>query len=400
MAHFRNILLSLFLLLFAPSSALLGDVFKLKQGGQIVGVLIERGNKGEYVVRTDEGALVTLEKRQVRKVVRVSDDLLEYRQRSRTLPDTAEAHRRLAEWCQQQQLSRQRKHHMERILQLQPNDEQARTSLGYQKHNGRWLTRDQIMQQRGLQMHEGDYRTPQEIALRMRRRQHEQTDADWYNKLKLWRRWLDKRNRDEALQNFEAVDDSAAAPALIRLIEKERNLEVLELYLSVLGELSHPAAVEKLVELSIHDSDDEIRETCLDSLLRNHQPLPLEPYTKALLSRDNLIVRNAAKALHRIENPEAISPLIDALVTTHKYHNPNAPPGEMNASFSPSGGGGGLAMGGSKNKIIQVDERNEEVLRALIDLSGGQSYEYNEEAWRRWYINTQIYENVDARRDN
>lgn len=379
------------------------DVFELEDGGQIVGTLIEHGEHGESVIRSESGALVTLEEGQIRKVVRVSDDLLEYQQRSRTMPDTVEAHHRLAAWCKQHQLSRQRKHHLRRVLELNPSDREARMSLGYQQHQGRWLTRDQIMQARGLEMYEGDYRTKQEIALRKRREHFEQTDADWFSKLRLWRRSLDNRKREEALANFQAVRDPRAAPSIIKLLERERNLEVQKLYLSILGELSHGSAIETLVTYSIYDPLIEVREMCLDSLLRNHQPLPLAPYTKALRSRNNNVIQQAAQALQRIKNPEAISPLIDALVTTHKYKNTNAPPGEINASFSPAGagggGGGGLSMGGNKNKVIRVDRRNEEVLRALVDLSGGHNYEFDEVAWRRWYVNTQIYENVDARRD-
>lgn len=376
------------------------DVFQLEDGGKIVGTLIEHGKDGESVIRSESGALVTLEESQIRKVVRVGDDLLEYQQRSRSIPDTVEAHHRLAAWCKEHQLSRQRKHHLKRVLELDPSDREARMSLGYQEHQGRWLTRDQIMQAWGLEMYKGDYRSAQEIALLKRRDKFEHADADWFDKLKLWRRWLDSRRRDEALANLRDVRDPMAAPALIKLLDRERNLEIQELYLSILGELPHAAAIEKLVEFSIYDPLPEIREMCLESLLRNHQPVPLTPYTKALKSRENEVVRQAAEALHRIENPEAISPLIDALVTTHKFNNPNAPQGNMNAAFAPGGGGGGgLAMGGNKNKVIRVAMRNDEVLRALVDLSGGQNYEFNEEAWRRWYVNTQIYENVDARRD-
>ena len=85
----------LVMLLLAPCSAAWGDVFELTDGGRLTGVLVERGSAEQYVVRTDTGAVVTLTKRQVRKVTETDDNLLEYRQRSRTLPDTVEAHRQL-----------------------------------------------------------------------------------------------------------------------------------------------------------------------------------------------------------------------------------------------------------------------------------------------------------------
>ena len=114
--------------------------------------------------------------------------------------------------------------------------------------------------------------------------------------------------------------------------------------------------------------------------------------------KDIAIVLRAAEALERIGNAAAISPLIDALVTTHRVTNPNAPPGEFNAAFSPTGGGAGFSFGGG-NKVYKEDKQNLAVWRALVELSEGQNFEYNERAWRRWFVNLQVHEHVDARRD-
>ncbi len=380
--------------------AVRADVFDLKDGGRVTGVLVERGSDEEYVVRTDSGAVVTLTKAQVYKVTEVDDDLLEYRQRSRTMPDTVDAHRQLAQWCQQHQLTRFRKHHLQRILQLDPNDKEMRRSLGYQMHRGRWLTRDQFMEERGLRNYEGAYRTEQDIALREQEKQREVAETDWLHNINTWQRWLGKPRTEEAVQNIREIRDPLAAPALVKLLGREEDLRIRELYLSTLGELKHPAAVEKLVQLSLEDPDHEVRQRCLDDLLRVHQPISITPYVMSLNERKNSndVIQNAAEALERIGDAAAISPLIDALVTRHRVANPNAPPGEMNVTFSPSGGGGGMSMGGGK-KIYKEDLQNPSVRRALRELSGGQDFEYDERAWRRWFVNQQVHEHVDARRD-
>lgn len=398
--HLHRIsLLALTLTLPVSSSAVRADVFELSDGGQVRGILLERGQNGEYVIRTDSGAQLTLDRSQVRKVTPVNDDLLEYNQRSRSMPDTVEAHRQLAQWCREHGLSKQSELHLRRILQLDPSDADARQSLGYQEFQGRWLTRDQIMELRGLRMYDGAYRTEQDIALREREKKRDAAETNWYRNIVLWRRWLDDRRADEALEHLRDIHDPCAAPALVKLLDKEENPRVRELYLSVLGELKHPAAVQKLVAMSLEEPGHEFRQRCLDYLLRVHQPVSLTPYVKALKSPDNAIVLRAAEALERIGDPAAISPLIDALVTTHKYDNPDAAPGEFNASFSPTGGGAGFAFGGGGNKIIKVDQQNPEVRMALIELSGGQDFQFNERAWRRWFVNEQIHDNVDARRD-
>lgn len=384
--------------LLGASGTVSADVFELTDGGQVTGVLVERGPDQEYVVRTEQGALVTLSKSQVRKVTEVDEDQLEYQQRSRTMPDTVEAHRRLAEWCKEHQLTSLRDHHLQRVLQLDPDDKEVRKSLGYQLHKGRWLTRDQIMEERGLRMYDGEYRTEQDIALREREKQRITAETDWYHDIVTWRRWLDSRRAEEAVQNIREIRDPLAAPGIVKLLDREKNPRVRELFQSTLGELKHPAAVQLLVQLSLEDPDREVRQQCLDHLLRVHQPITITPYVKALKDSDNAIVLRAAEALQRIGNTAAISPLIDALVTTHRVANPDAPPGEFNASFSPTGGGGGFSFGGG-NKIYKEDKQNLAVWRALVELSGGQNFEYNERAWRRWFVNQQKHEHVDARRD-
>ncbi len=388
-----------------------GDIFQLKTGGQISGVLVDRGNQGEYIIKSDQGAVVTLSRRQVDKVLRRDPQDLEYAKRSRSLPDTAEAHRQLADWCKKQnRLSKQTEHHLQRLLELDPNDEAARISLGYQQHQGQWMTRNDIMASRGLQQYEGDYRTPQDIALRQRTKKRELAETDWFRKIRTWVNWLDDRRSAEAAELIADIHDPHAAVAIVKILKLKRakNPRTRDLLIATLAPLKHPIAVTTLVDFSLDDPDHEVRLQCLEYLLQNHQPISLTPYVKALRHRDNHIVNRAAEALHRIENRRAISPLIDALVTTHKFKNLDAPPGEMSASFSPNGGrggggggasgGGGLSMGG-KSKILKRNLRNLKVRQALVDLSGGQDYEFDEKLWRMWFVNEQTQDYVDTRRD-
>ncbi len=382
------------------------DIFQLKSGGQVTGIIIDRGSQGEYVAQTDQGAVVTLSRRQVKKVVPQEKVDLQYAERSRTLPDTVETHRELAAWCKKKKLSKKKIHHLERLLELDPTDEAARLSLGYQKHHGRWMTRDGIMAARGMRKYDGKFRTPQDIALRERTKKREQAETDWFRSIRRWVSWLDDRRADEAAEMITDVKDPYAAKAIVKLLNSEDNQRVRDLLTATLAELKHPVVVTTLVNFSILEPDREVRMQCLEYLLQNHQPISLMPYIKALQDRDNEIVNRAAEALRLLENPRAISPLIDALVTTHKYKNRNAPVGNMGASFSPKGsgpggggGGGGLNMGGNKSKYIKRDRRNLQVRQALVDLSGGQDYEFDERLWRRWFVNEQIHDFVDTRRD-
>jgi hypothetical protein len=377
-------------------------VFHLTDGGTLNGTLVERGSEEEYVVRTREGATVTLAKGQVAKVESESEFQEEYEARSRALPDTVAAHRALADWCKKHQLKELSDHHLRRILELDPDDDAARKALGYSQHQGRWVTRDELMAERGLAFYDGSYRTAQDIALRERAKSQEGVEDDWYQQLKLWRGWLDSRREERAAEahaRILEVTDPEAATSVVRLLDAERDEEVRPMWMEVLAHLDHPAAIVALVSLSLSEPDRETRQQCVDYLVQSGRAINISPYVKALKSRDNDTINIAAESLAAIGDPEAISPLIDALVTQHTVPNPNASPGSMSASFSPDGSGGsGLNSGGPK--FIKIDLENVEVRRALVRLSGDQDFGFNPQAWRRWFVNREsqdVY--VDARRD-
>jgi len=386
------------LLTFSVNAAQ-ADRYVLRDGGQIEGTLVKRGENGTHIVETVDGAEVTLTRKQVKKVVKQNSNFLEYIKLSRSLPDTADAHRMIIDWCKDSKLSKLTDHHHKRVLELDPTDETARVGLGYQQHQGRWLTQDEIMAKRGLVRVDGAFRTSQDIALRDSENKRDSEETEWLRKIRLWRGWLNDRRSAEAAQLISEINDPYAAPALVKVLEKERDQQVRDLLLETLADLKHPLATTTLVDFSLNNTNHDERLQCLDYLLKYHQPIPLKPYITALKHRDNAMVNLAAEALQEIGNPDALSPLIDALITTHKYKNSGAPPGNTSASFSRDGtGGGGLSTGGGP-KIFPVDHENVKARHALVELSGGLDFEYDDKAWRRWYINQQIRDYVDTRRD-
>ena len=95
-----------------------------------------------------------------------------------------------------------------KILELDPNHEQARQALGHQKQERRWRSRDDVMAARGLVWYDGKYYTQHHIELLEQAKAAKQTDADWNNRLDRWRRWLTGRRQDrsdEALREIRAI---------------------------------------------------------------------------------------------------------------------------------------------------------------------------------------------------
>ena len=387
--------------------AVRADIFELKDGGEVVGSPVDRTKADDYVVRTADGSEVTVAKSALQRIVKQDEAAAEYRSKSRATPDTVEAHRELAAWCRARKMIHEADHHLARVAELDPNDEVARRSLGYQRVGNRWLTSDEVMKARGLVFFDGKYRTSQDVAIRERDKAASSTNIDWFQQLKLWRTWLGGRRADRAAQaqaNILAINDPQAAPALIRVMSDEPEGDVFEMFLRVLSQLDHPAALQTLVACSLDPTvHPEIRAQCRDFLVRMPRPVPIVPFVQALKSKDNKVVNLAGLALGQLGNPAAVSPLIDALVTTHKYSlQPEGSGGDqITAGFgSPgAGGGGGLSMGGNGPKIETRVESNEKVHQALMKLSGKQNFEYDEQAWRAWYVDTQMRQHVNSRRD-
>lgn len=393
------------LLALGSRTELRADVFQLVDGGTVQGTLLKRGERGEYVIKTREGAELVLADKQVANHQSQSEYQADYEARSRVLPDTVAAHRAMVSWCKAHHLSDLVDHHLHKILELDPNDEKARASLGYQRLMGKWMTREEFMADRGMLFFDGAYRTAQDIALRKRELALEAASQDWYRQLKLWRSWLNSRRSgraDEALQNLRAVTDPDAATSVVRMLGLERDEDLRELWMELLSQIDHSAAVAKLVSLSIEEPDRQTRMQCIDYLLAGRREIDIGSYVRALSNRrsDNETINIAAEALGEIGNPEAISPLIDALVTKHRVPNPNAQPGNMSASFSPDGSGGAGMTQGSGPKFIIQEFNNVEVRRALVKLSGQQDHGFNQQAWSRWYVNQRSQARfVDPRRD-
>lgn len=379
-----------------------GDVFELANGGRVEGRLVESGDGAEktVVVELAGGGKLSIARSQIARIDTISPVEAEYDKRARTSPDTVAAHLQLAEWSSEHKLRNEARRHLERILELDPNHEQARGLLGFRKKDGQWMTRDDVMDGRGMVLYEGRWVTRQHVELLERQKEAKITQGDWANTLERMRRWLVGRRQDrtdEALATIQSISDPLAAEAVVALLEREEDPELKRLWIEVLSRLDHQAAVDALVDLTLLDEDSEVRHQCLEYLLASGRQGLLRPYIRALKDRDNLIVNRAGAALGQIGDADAISPLIDALVTKHKFKIADGNPDQHSYSFSPQGGG--FSFGGGGPKIITRSLQNPDVLGALVNLSGGASFDYDQEQWRRWLAAQAKQQVVDVRRD-
>jgi len=157
--------------------AALADVFHLKSGGKIEGVL-QGEEDGEYVIKTRVGTQ-RLAKSDVVRIERKESVRERYERRRGALDeDDVDAVIELAEWCRRERLVGEAEALFERAVELDPTREAAQKALGRVQHRGEWMTpaerdervrREAIADKRasGLVEYEGEWVTVEERDARM-----------------------------------------------------------------------------------------------------------------------------------------------------------------------------------------------------------------------------------------
>jgi len=358
----------------------------------------------QYVIQATDGAKITLDASQVKKVLPARPNEAEYERIAPTYPDTAAAQWELAQWCRDHKLTAQRQVHLRRVIELDPNHIEARRALGYSQVDGQWVTQEGAMTARGYVRHNGKWLSAQEVELAQSKRELDTAQQEWCQKLKRWRGWLGTDRDQEARENITGASDPMAVKGLALGLRDDKDSRARLLFVAALAKIDAPEAARAMAIASIYDSVEDVRLTCLDVLQTKKRPEVVSYYVTKLNSKKNTneIINLAAVGLGRMKDPSAIGPLIDALVTTHKFKIVQAGgDGAMSPSFGkgPNGGGTGLAMGGGPKYRYQSIP-NQSVLDALVALTG-RNFNFDKQAWKYWYsAQKKAPDAIDARRDS
>ena len=246
------------------------------------------------------------------------------------------------------------------------------------------MTRDDVMASRGMVMYEGKYVTPQHVELLERQKKQR------------CRRPIGptissgcgagspaggRTESAEAHAEIQAIRDPAAAEAVVAMLRAKRSRSEAAVARSRVA--ARPsAAVDALVDRLAGRSGrgdsppepgiphqigparlgDAVRSRTEESGQRNRQPCRRRPRPDRRRRRDRPAYRRA--------------------VTKHKFKVSDANPDQHAYTFSPEGGG--FSFGGSGPKFVTETLRNPAVLDALVTLSGGTSFDYDQDQWRRW----------------
>ena len=379
----------------------LGDVFLLTAGGRVVGELLnpDQTPRKTYAVKTESGGQITLLRSQVDEWLRPRPAVVEYEKIRPRHPDTVEGQWALAEWCRENTLLAEREVHLERILELDPDHEKARRALGYFKRDGKWTTEEEVRKRDGFVRRGGRWVLPQEVEIEQERKEVKVARGEWMKKLSQWRDWIGTNRTMLAYQNIQKIDDPFAIPALAAALRDDPDDQTRLLCIEALARIGTPLAKEGLAISALADPVPEVRLTCLDFLKEGKSAEVVGYFIDRLRSKNNGEVNLAAAALRHLEDPTAIGPLVDALVTVHKFRVSSKNPGQISTTFGTGGGGspGGLAVGGGP-KIVAQHFRNQAVLDALVSITGV-NFGFDVARWKAWHAARQRSLQIDARRD-
>jgi hypothetical protein len=387
-------------ILSRPATA---DIFILESGGRIEGEWLNREEQPltKYEVRSN-GVTLSLPAGTVREAIRQSPAELEYSKLAPAAADTVEGQWELAEWCRKNNLARQREVHLRRVIELNPNHQQARFALGYQFLRGEWITRSDARRQEGYEFYRGKWHTPQEIEILESRARNELAEKEWMVRLKRWRFELDQPEKSrQAYASLTAVNDPVAVRPIGEFFGRERRRDVKAIYADLLARIATPDAIRILVDRALSDPDDEVFFSCVGKLAQIQKPYLANPFIAALKDTDNIKVNRAAAALARLQDKSAISPLIDALKTTHSRVINNGPGAD--ATTTAFVNGSTMMKKGEGPEVQIVHVQNQPVLDALTKLTGT-DFGFDQRAWRYWYSQEKIAKEasqtpLDARRN-
>jgi hypothetical protein len=243
-------------------------------------------------------------------------------------------------------------------------------------------THAERMAKLGLSRFEGAWRTRQEIELLERADHEAATTREWKARVEKLRSRLDRPDQvDAATQELRGLSEPAAAPAVAALLAQEQVQHIRGLLVEALGRMQSQEAFATLVAVALDHPDPETRLTATEQLAAIAPEVAAPRLVAALGSADNAQVNRAAEALGRL-GVVSVAPALVASLETQHLTMPGAggQPGSMSVTFTPSGSG--LAMGGGP-KPVKMKARNEQVLAALVQLTGV-NFQWDIAAWRDW----------------
>ena len=291
----------------AHSPCARGDIFHLTSGGRIEGDLLEKGD-ASYRIRTALGT-ITLAVDAVERIEAAPTPFREYDERLAQVADTADAQIALAEWCEQQGLSRERLIHLRRAMEIDPDDAKARGALGYVRVGEMWVNgRTAERRQTDAAAPDEQVEDPERLAAAIQ--------GTWRRRIGAIRSSLLEsslqRQVEKGRSRILEIEDPLAIIPLVQVLG-EGNVACREVLVDMLCRFPDDVATVNLAALALADPSEAIRRRAIGELVRRADSRVTALFRKALESGDEVLIRRGAEGLAALSASEAISDLICVL---------------------------------------------------------------------------------------
>jgi hypothetical protein len=187
-----------------------------------------------------------------------ADALAKYNGMRDSVASTGAAHWKMAQWCEQNGLRPEAYFHYGKVIELEPKRDAAWQKLGFKKHDGRWMTADQI--------------AAEDVQ--------KKADKEWSLKLKKGHKEIHGgKKQAETQAAFDAIVDPAAVPSIYREFcgggATDQDIGV-----QLLGQIEGPIASKAIAIMAIYGKSPNVRRHATE-LLRGR---PAEEFLDLLVS--------------------------------------------------------------------------------------------------------------------
>ncbi len=391
------------------------DVFHLTTGGTVEGKLLSTGEDGTYEIRTVAG-IVHVPGDAVQRIEESETPFDEYERRRQQAADTPADQVALAAWCDEQDLRAERRRHLRRAVELDPDHVPARRALGYVRIGELWVDGRRVIERKDRAA------ATQEAEAAEKERLPRAIQGQWRRRIgAIKRSLLDsavERLVDDGRKHILEIRDPLAILPLAEVLGGGRRHCRL-LLVEALSAFPEDEATMNLALLALVDGDRQVRRRALREVAKRQDPRVSAQYREALYSDSDVILRRAAEGLGTLQAGEAVPDLI-AVLTAEQHKWVEVPvrryfrgwPGVFNRTTVVGIGGGSQVShqprlgvpqsawdfgGGVKNewRYRWVTVYRTEVLEALKQITG-QNFGFEVHAWWEWHEEL----NDEAKRHN
>lgn len=381
----------------------------IAHGGGVRGVVKnpDADSSGAFEIEPTLGGKLVVDVSCAKQPTVLRPEQISYRKFAPLEKDTVESQLKIARWAATQKLSSIADAHFQRVVELDPDNEEARKALQHVKVNGEWVSNKERMEQNGLERFNGKSVSHQEAEL-LRQQEASKEAARYWKKEILFLYQGANNGNQQAREAFRSIRNPQALPPLLKTYDGEKkNPEGRILLVQAIAAIGTPAALSELGKIAMNDPDMDVRVAAVEGICRKKIATSdaVEYFRRRLKTSDDVAsINRAAYALGRLQGESAIPDLINTLVTSHKSQ---IVVGSDQTGMSVDGTGkisGFSPGGGAHTKTITQLSQNETVHDALVKIVAAHyttpvDFGYNVDEWIRWRREVDQLSNFYPRRD-